>query len=121
MKSDFALHEDDRFNRMPGIDVRYAFVCSRCGRGHGERIVERRLPRMAHGYQEKEIKRRSCLRWLHCIKMNKKAEVADEEWRIVTQDRRQWKNVVHNRVSTTSNKIILYNRPILLIRQRLTT
>ena len=51
MESDFALHEDDSFNRMSGIDVRYAFVCSRCG--HGERIAERRLPRMAHGYQEK--------------------------------------------------------------------
>ena len=30
MKSDFALHEEDRFYRMPGIAVRYAFVCSSC-------------------------------------------------------------------------------------------
>ena len=54
------------------------------------------------------VKRRSCLRWLHCIKMNKKAEVADEEWRRVTQYRRQWKNVVHNRVATTLNKEAFY-------------
>ena len=66
--------------------------------GHVERMKEDRLPRMAYVHQEK-VKRKSGrprMRWRDCIERDmRKAELEDVDWRMVAQDRGQWRRVVH--------------------------
>ena len=66
--------------------------------GHLERMKEDGQPRMAYVHQERgKIKRgRPRIRWRECIERDiRKAELEDVNWRMVAQDRGQWRRVVH--------------------------
>ena len=74
--------------------------------GHVERMKEDRLPRMAYVHQErgKRKRRRPRMRWRDCIDRDmRKAELEDVDWRMVTQDRGQWRRVVHWAAETCSH------------------
>ena len=71
--------------------------------GYVERLKEDRLPRMAYVHQER-VKRKSGrprMRWRDCIERDmRKAELEDVDWRMVAQDRGQWRRVVHRGAET---------------------
>ena len=71
--------------------------------GHVERMKEDRLPRMAYVHQDREQRNRGRprMRWRDCIDRDlRKAELEDVDWRIVAQDRGQWRRVVHRAAET---------------------
>ena len=70
--------------------------------GHVERMKEDRLPRMAYVHQERRGRPR--MRWRDCIERDmRKAELEDVDWRMVAQDRGQWRMVVHPAAETCSH------------------
>ncbi len=74
--------------------------------GHVERMNEDRLPRMAYVHQErgKRNRGRRRMRWRDCIERDmRKAELQDVDWRMVAQDREQWRMVVHRAAETCSH------------------
>ena len=74
--------------------------------GHVERMNEDRLPRMAYVHQErgKRNRGRTRMRWRDCIERDmRKAELQDVDWRMVAQDRGQWRMVVHRAAETCSH------------------
>ncbi len=74
--------------------------------GHVERMKEDRLPRMAYVHQErgKRKRERPRMRWRDCIERDmRKAELEDVDWRMVAQDRGQWRRVVHRTAETCSH------------------
>lgn len=74
--------------------------------GHVERMKEDRLPRMAYVHQERGKRKRGRprMRWRDCIERDmRKAELEDVDWRMVAQDRGQWRRVVHRAAETCSH------------------
>ncbi len=76
--------------------------------GHVERMKEDRLPRMACVHQErgkrKRKRGRSRMRWRDCIERDmRKVELEDVDWRMLDQDRGQWRMVVHRAAETCSH------------------
>ena len=74
--------------------------------GHVERMKEDRLPRMAYVHQERGKRKRGRprMRWRDCIERDmRKAELEDMDWRMVAQDRGQWRRVVHRAAETCSH------------------
>ena len=76
--------------------------------GHVERMKEDRLPRMAYVHQERGKRKRKRgrprMRWRDCIERDmRKAELEDVDWRMVAQDRGQWRRVVHGAAETCSH------------------
>ena len=76
--------------------------------GHVERMKEDRLPRMACVHQERGKRKRKRGRplmiWRDCIERDmRKAELEDVDWRVVAQDRGQWRRVVHRAAETCSH------------------
>ena len=74
--------------------------------GYVERMKEDRLPRMAYVHQErgKRKRGRQRMRWRDCIERDmRKAELEDVDWRVVGQDRGQWRRVVHRAAEMCSH------------------
>ena len=74
--------------------------------GHVERKKEDRLPRMAYVHQERGKRKRGRprMRWRDCIERDMiKAELEDVDWRVLAQDRAQWRVVVHRAAETCSH------------------
>ena len=74
--------------------------------GHVERMKEDLLPMMAYVHQEREKRKkgRPRMRWRDCIERDmRKAEFEDVDWRMVAQDRGQWRMVVHRAAETCSH------------------
>ena len=74
--------------------------------GHVERMKEDRLTRMAYVHQERGKRKRGRprMRWRDCIERDmRKAELEDVDWRMVAQDRGQWRRVVHRAAETCSH------------------
>ena len=72
--------------------------------GHVERMKEDRLPRMAYVHQERGKRKRGRPRMRWRIKRDmRKAELEDVDWRMVAQDRGQWRRVVHRAAETCSH------------------
>ena len=74
--------------------------------GHVERMNEDRLPSMAYVHQERGKRKRGRprMRWRDCIEGDmRKAELDDVDWRMVAQDRGQWRMVVHRAEETCSH------------------
>ena len=74
--------------------------------GHVERMKEDRLPRMAYVHQErgKGKRGRPRMRWRDCIERDtRNAELEDVDWRMLAQDRGQWRMVVHRAAETCSH------------------
>ena len=70
------------------------------------RMKEDRLPRMAYVHQERGKRKRGRprMRWRDCIERDtRKAELEDMDWRMVAQDRGQWRRVVHRAAETCSH------------------
>ena len=73
--------------------------------GHVEQMKEDRLPRMAYVHQERGKRKRGRprMRWRDCIERDmRKVELEDVDWRMVAQDRGQWRRVVHRAAYTCS-------------------
>ena len=74
--------------------------------GHVERVKEDRLPRMAYVHQKRGKRKRGRprMRWRDYIERDmRKAELEDVDWRMVAQDRGQWRRFVHRAAETCSH------------------
>ena len=74
--------------------------------GHVERMKDDRLPMMAYVHQERGRRKRGRprMRWRDCIERDmRKGELEDVDWRMVAQDRGQWRRVVHRAAESCSH------------------